>query len=61
MSPMNVVGSWKVTLVAPMARLQWVMDVKKPMRIKVTCEVVVAGDMRSKANGPCQHRPTDNL
>jgi hypothetical protein len=79
---MNGVGSWKVTLVAPMAtqemllrilsqsenftgiiesamgnmniagtavgnRLQWVMDVKKPMRIKVTCEVVVEGDTLS--------------
>lgn len=79
---MNAVGSWKVTLVAPMAtqemllriltlggnftgviesamgnmdiagavvenRLQWVMDVKKPMRIKVTCEAVVEGDTLS--------------
>jgi len=77
---MSAVGSWNVTLVAPMAtqemllriltagadftgiiesgmgnmpiagtaignRLHWVMDVKKPMRIKVTCEVLVEGDM----------------
>src|ERR1700733_8847494 len=79
---MSAVGSWQVTLVAPMAtqemvlrvltlgddftgiiesamgnmhiagaaidnRLHWVMDVKKPMRIKVTCEVVVEGDTLS--------------
>ena len=76
---MSALGSWQVTLVAPMAtqemllriltlgedftgmiesvmgnmnitgtvsedRLHWVMDVQKPMRIKVTCEVVVEGD-----------------
>ena len=79
---MSALGSWQVTLVAPMAtqemllrilslgddfsgviesvmgnmtitgtaienRLHWVMDVKKPMRIKVTCEVVVEGDTLS--------------
>jgi hypothetical protein len=79
---MSAIGSWQVTLVAPMAtqemllrvltlgenfsgviesvmgnmnitgtvggnRLHWVMDVKKPMRIKVTCEVVVEGDSLS--------------
>jgi hypothetical protein len=79
---MSAVGSWNVTLVAPMGRqemllriltqsdnftgiiesvmgnmnitgtamenrLQWIMDVKKPMRIKVTCEVVVEGDTLS--------------
>jgi hypothetical protein len=79
---MSAVGSWKVTLVAPMAtqemllriltqsrdftgviesamgnmniagtadenRLHWVMDVKKPMRIKVTCDVAVHEDTLS--------------
>jgi hypothetical protein len=79
---MSAVGSWKVTLVAPMAtqemrlriltqsegftgviesamgnmdiagtavenRLQWVMDVKKPMRIKVACDVIVRDDTLS--------------
>ncbi len=79
---MSAVGSWKVTLVAPMAtqemllriltqsrdftgviesamgdmniagtadenRLHWVMDVKKPMRIKVTCDVAVHDDTLS--------------
>ncbi len=79
---MSALGSWKVTLVAPMAtqemllrvltlgadftgiiesamgnmniagtaidnRLHWVMDVKKPMRIKVTCEVLIEGDRLS--------------
>jgi hypothetical protein len=79
---MSALGSWQVTLVAPMAtqemllriltlgenftgmiesvmgnmnitgtaienRLHWVMDVKKPMRIKVTCEIVVEGDTLS--------------
>ena len=79
---MSAIGSWRVTLVAPMAtqemllriltlgdnftgiiesamgnmnitgtavdnRLRWVMDVKKPMRIKVTCEIVIEGDALS--------------
>ena len=79
---MSALGSWQVTLVAPMAtqemllriltlgedftgiiesvmgnmnitgtaienRLHWVMDVKKPMRIKVTCEIVIEGDTLS--------------
>jgi len=79
---MSAIGSWKVTLVAPMATqemllriltlsdtftgvvesvmgnmnitgtavangLHWVMDVQKPMRIKVTCEVVIQGDTLS--------------
>jgi hypothetical protein len=43
----SVMGNMNITGTAIENRLQWVMDVKKPMRIKVTCEVVVEGDTLS--------------
>ena len=43
----SVMGNMNITGTAVGNRLRWVMDVKKPMRIKVTCEVVVDGDTLS--------------
>jgi hypothetical protein len=43
----SVMGNMNITGTAIENRLHWVMDVKKPMRIKVTCEVVVEGDTLS--------------
>jgi hypothetical protein len=43
----SVMGNMNITGTAIENRLHWVMDVKKPMRIKVTCEIVIEGDTLS--------------
>ena len=40
----STMGNMNIAGTAIENRLQWVMDVKKPMRIKVTCEVAIEGD-----------------
>jgi len=40
-------GNMNISGTAAENRLHWIMDVQKPMRIKVTCEVVVEGDTLS--------------
>jgi hypothetical protein len=43
----SAMGNMNIAGTAIENRLRWVMDAKKPMRIKITCEVVVEGDTLS--------------